>query len=172
MGVIFLLRPPTRPPSILTEFSENTTRTFWPFELSLCWWEAILFVVPSPQENKATASKIERIQLNVLYVIVHCSFCCTLLVRSVCVCVCLFSVFCDCCQLGFYFPIWRSLLIFFIWSIMETFHSLWGGASCPHTVITTLLRISPGPLSCDTKVPYHLRKKKNNATSTGWHWSL
>lgn len=171
MGVIFLLRPPTRPPSILTEFSENTTRTFWPFELSLCWWEAILFVVLSPQENKATASKIERIQLNVLYVIVHCSFCCTLLVRSVCVC-----VFIQCIlwllPVGFLFSHLAISVDFFIWSIMETFHSLWGGASCPHTVITTLLRISPGPLSCDTKVPYHLRKKKNNATSTGWHWSL
>lgn len=170
MGVIFLLRPPTRPPSILTEFSENTTRTFWPFELSLCWWEAILFVVLSPQENKATASKIERIQLNVLYVIVHCSFCCTLLVRSVCVCV--YSVYSVIvASWVFIFPFGDLCWFFYLEYNGDIPFSMRRGFLATYSHNNTAANIT-GAIILWYQSTLSFEKKKNNATSTGWHWSL
>lgn len=115
---------------------------------SLCWREGICIYGPVFPTN-VRHLHMERIY-HVLYVNVTmycCCFFCTLPVHSSYLSVIVASWF---------FPLGNLCLFFYLEYNGDIPFSM-KRASYQPTVVTTLLYIT-GPKSCDTKVPYHLRK--------------
>ena len=98
-----------------------------------------------------------------IYNSTYCTLLCTVAsavhsLSVVCVCVCVYSVYSVIVASWVFFPIWRSLFIFYLEYNGDIPFSMRRGFLSTYSHNNTAANIT-GPLSCDTKVPYHLRKK-------------